>query len=330
MIVNAYASLPHYAQHIEPIVQALRREGVFGEFWSPRSVNPWGTPLPVDLSARRDPVIVASHTDAVRMSHARRPLIYVEHGAGQTYVGVDRGAGSSYSGGDHDHLNVVLYVCPNVNVAARWQARYPDRATVVAGCPRMDRWHSANLVTRNADRRVVAWAWHWEGQACPETLSALGHYLTRIGACVAAWRAQGWNVVGHGHPRNETFLRHLWASHGVEWWEASRIFDEAAVLVADNTSLLYEFASLDRGVVTLSAPWYRRDVEHGLRFWSHIPGIEVTDPAMLERVRLDVIANDDLPIVEKRRAVVADVYAHADGKASTRAAEAIADVVGRL
>jgi hypothetical protein len=50
------------------------------------------------------------------------------------------------------------------------------------------------------------------------------------------------------------------------------------MLIADNTSMLYEFAYLGRPTAVLNAPWYRREASHGLRFWDAIPGQMFDDP----------------------------------------------------
>lgn len=137
LILDAYASAPHYAAHIEPVWAALPPEAR-GTFWTARARDRWGTPVPARWPLDRL-VLVASYVDARRARP--RPVVYLEHGAGQTYPGDSRSAGHpSYSGGrELDH--VVLFLCPSGVVADRWSARYPDVPAVVVGCPYLDRWH---------------------------------------------------------------------------------------------------------------------------------------------------------------------------------------------
>ena len=47
------------------------------------------------------------------------------------------------------------------------------------------------------------------------------------------------------------------------------VMERSTLYICDNSSTLYEFASTGRPVVVLNAPWFRRDIEHGLRFWEH-------------------------------------------------------------
>jgi CDP-glycerol glycerophosphotransferase (TagB/SpsB family) len=93
-------------------------------------------------------------------------------------------------------------------------------------------------------------------------------------------------------------------------------------MVADATSAMYEFASLDRPVVTCNAPQYRRDVNFGTRFWEHIPGIQIDEPEeLLDGVRLAIYDAPELQ--ELRRSAVNAVYTYMDGKCAQRAAAAI-------
>jgi CDP-glycerol glycerophosphotransferase (TagB/SpsB family) len=174
----------------------------------------------------------------------------------------------------------------------------------------------------------VAWTTHWECHICPETRSSWLFYADWMGAILANFRAQGWKVIGHGHPRDER-ARVRWEHLGVEWEPSdSGVFNRASLLIADNTSLMYEFASLGRPVLALNAPWYRRDVEHGLRFWSHCPGQMIDHPEQLLRFDLDqYVYSAEAEML--RSAAVAEAYAHVDGHAATRAASFIVDIVER-
>lgn len=177
---------------------------------------------------------------------------------------------------------------------------------------------------------VVAVTFHWDCQLIPETRSAFPHYRAALHDLVNAVRAAGGEVWGHGHPRAWGRLQRTWRTLGVPLVpDMADVLDGAGVLVADNTSAAYEFASLDRPVITLNAPWYRRNVEHGLRFWSHVPGDQVNDPAELAPVVLRALAGPEHPhVTALRRRAVAHVYDRCDGHAADRAVAAILEVLG--
>jgi CDP-glycerol glycerophosphotransferase len=100
------------------------------------------------------------------------------------------------------------------------------------------------------------------------------------------------------------------------------VFDRADLLVADNTSAMYEFASLDRPVVAVNLPTYRRDVHHGMRFWNLVPGLQCDTPQDLPDVIAAALVDPPEAQAMRTRAVDA-TYAHTDGGASERAASAI-------
>lgn len=145
---------------------------------------------------------------------------------------------------------------------------------------------------------------------------------------IQRFRAQGWKVIGHGHPRDD-HAKKRWESMGVEWVATDdEVFRRASLLIADNTSLMYEFASLGRPVLALNAPWYRRDVEHGLRFWSHVPGMQIDTPERLWDLDLDAyVSSPEVEMLRERAAV--EAYAHVDGHAAQRAASFIVDLLER-
>ncbi len=321
--VHFFASFPHYADHLEPIAAELRRRRVDVQCWAAHRGRWWGDYL---HPARRNIDglwVVAGEPDA-RSLKTTRPFVYVEHGAGQVYDGdPESAAHPAYSSGQMP--NVGLFICPSETVAARRRATHPDARAVAVGCPKLDWLHRA---TNKPEPRTVALAWHWDCPLVPESRSAWAYYERALVDVLGALDARGWRVVAHAHPRIERRVRPTMARLGVDWWDADLVLLNAAVLVADNTSLLYEFASLDRPVVVLNAPWYRRDVDHGLRFWSHVPGEMVDEPCMLAAA-VDRAARDHPAARQRRRTAVEAAYAAIDGSAASRAADHIEALVGR-
>lgn len=293
--IDFLATQPQYEAHLEPI-----REAVGGRFQT-RLEASYGTGL----------LVVASQRD---LFVGRRPAVFVEHGAGQTYSDSNPG----YAGGDHRE-NVRLFLCPNETVAARNQARYPDARVAVVGCPKLDAWAG-----RRPAGTEVAVAFHWPCAVAPEAGSAWDHYYGALRGLSARFG----RVLGHGHPR---WIDALTGPYTAALVTPVRDFEEvlerASVLAVDNSSVGWEAMALGIPVVWLNAPAYRRDVEHGLRFWEWADsGVQVDEPedlvAGIER------ALADPPEIRRRRAeAVAHVYGDVDGKAAHRAAQAIEELV---
>jgi CDP-Glycerol:Poly(glycerophosphate) glycerophosphotransferase len=323
-VIDAVATFAHYAAHLRPIWDALP-ESARGGFYASRSGHPWGPPLRRSHVVSDRPTLVAGLVDAARLP--RRPLIYVEHGAGQTYRGDPKSAThASYSGGvDGAYANVRLFVCPSETVARRWRSAYPAARVAVVGCPYLDPWHSGR---RGApEDGLVVIAWHWDCRVVPEARSAFSHYLPRLRVIVAGLRAAGYDVAGHAHPRAHGPVRAVYDDLDVPYIaDLAAVYDRASVLVADNSSILYEFASLNRPVVALNAPWYRRDVTHGMRFWDLIPGIDVDEPDDVVDAVIEAVT-DRPSVAASRRRVTAAVYHRADGRAAARAAAAVEETL---
>jgi len=85
---------------------------------------------------------------------------------------------------------------------------------------------------------------------------------------------------------------------------------------------MFEAAAVGLPVVVLNAPWYRRDVSHGLRFWAWSDiGPQVDDPADLEQA---VWSDAFHPAYRVRRGqMTRAVFGDLDGQASARAVAAL-------
>jgi len=105
------------------------------------------------------------------------------------------------------------------------------------------------------------------------------------------------------------------------------VLERADLYMCDNSSTLFEFASVGRPVVVLNAPWYRRHIEHGLRFWEAATvGVQVDHPAELRDAVMQAL--EDPPEQQAaRQAAVRIAYTYTDGQASKRAAQEILELL---
>jgi hypothetical protein len=249
-MIDAYASTPWYVDHLAPIMAALGPEA--GELHVGRRFRPRPRP-PADVA------LVASYGDLTIVRHlGYQRFALTQHGAGQSYGGDPRrGDYPSYPGG-RNHASVGLFLVPNEHAAGRWRKAYPRACVRVVGCPKLD-----TLPTRVPSAGpVVAVSFHWDYRLMPETRSAFPEY-----AAAVATLAKSYTVLGHAHPRR-TDLRRFYTRIGVEQVrDFADVCRQADLYVCDNSSTLFEFAATGRPVVVLNSREYRRDVEHGLRFW---------------------------------------------------------------
>lgn len=329
MTVDAFVTEAHYAEHLQPILDALP-EDRRGTMHAPRQlaakitadtgqVCVSGTPPPSP-----DPLLVGGYQD-LRYEH--RPKVLVQHGAGQTYRGVES---ASFAGGP-GHEAADLFLCPNEQTAALERDRYRKPAVAV-GCPKLDAW--ARIPRPRNEHAVVAVTFHWDQH--PTTYD--GRPLPEAGTCWAAWRdavvdlAKTVRVIGHAHPRVARELGPWWNTVGIEYVpRAVDLLHRADVLVLDNSSLGFEWAALDRPTVWLRGPDWT-EIEHGLRFGPQLPGPELGGWALRSGNDLVVELRSAIQTSLERfvlaRMEVRDrVYAIRPGAGSSQAA---ADAVVRL
>lgn len=316
MKIDLVWSLAHYRSHMLPIFEALP-DDVRGSIRAHAEV--------VSKPPFNRVAMVGGFADVQPLRRTCK-MIYVEHGSGQTYGGGDgkhaMGAGYSGSGG-HRHEGVIGFISPSQTVADRWKTA----PAIAVGCPKLDSFLGfAPLV-----KRSICFAFHWPciGSA-PEAGSAFDHYAPRLPEIVSSFKAQGWTVYGHGHPRWGGRLNGELHHAGMTVVaDESLVLQNIGVMICDNSSIAYELAALGRPVISLNCPEYRRDVEHGLRFWSHVPGIQVDGPDELVDIDLERFVSDD-PGRALRKAAVEHAYAFTDGSSSRRAADFIANMLREM
>lgn len=277
MKYHAFASWPHYGDHLAPIWRALP-DDVRGDFVvSSEPLAAHMQTVGVDATLRRhrgrtvaavrdrNPILVAGYTD-LRRQHSR-PIAFVEHGAGQSYVLADGTVHGGYSGGN-GRENVSVFLCPNQQVADANQAVYVAPAPVV-GCPRLDDlWAWRQQTPRTG--ATIGITFHWDCRLVPEAGTAFHEFANEIAEFVRLAQTVGFTVVGHAHPKAWHWLAPWWDAHGVEPIpEWSVVAPQIDVLIADNTSVMFEACALQIPVVVLQSRRWRRHVQHGLRFWEY-------------------------------------------------------------
>lgn len=320
-----YGSEQHYRDHLWPVFEVGTNQR--GNLWS------WAgsTAGDGDVSQVSGRIaVVAASGDMLKARLARaRKIVLMQHGAGQSYLA--RTAGkypyqhSSYPGG-RGHERAALALFPNQQSYDHHRQRYGDRVPAeVVGCPKLDSWVDLPPKPRS-DPPMVVISFHWRCKVAREAGTVWDDY--GLAAIEALWRMEeaGEITIGvHAHPRIAEEVRE--SLHGkIPVGRFLRTFDEvrdvADLLVHDNSSAMFEFAALDRPVVVMNSPRWRREVHHGGRFWDWAEvGYQVERPDALPggvRVALD----DPDWLSGCRRAVVSEVYPYL-GSASQRAAAAI-------
>lgn len=336
VLVDFAASLPHYTDHLLPIWRALAPEER-GRFFTTREAAFEGATIGRPLMRDPYPVVVAGPNDLRRCG--KRPVIFVEHGAGQAYSEPH----VSYSGGPGRDA-VMLFLCPNEVVAERNRATYPDAAVEVVGSPRVEALVAAGrdgtplppasiefdgektrgrLPAAASKPRVVV-SFHWDCPLAPESRWAYPHFAEALPEVV-----ERFDVVGHGHPRFASWWRQCWGALRVPY--VPRFEDAMAgadLYVCDNSSTLFEAAALDLPVVVMNAPWYRRGVDLFPRFWAHADvGVQVDQAGDLGDA-IAWAASDSRIGHEGRRRAVGAIWGEIPGSAQ-RAADAIRNSLAR-
>lgn len=327
MKLDVVACTPWYVAHLAPVWEAIpdRNRGRFyvivgggaGASFN-GSAREFAKDIPKvtvgKLPDSHNPTLVASSGDLFIARKAGRPLALMEHGAGQSYGG-DRNAKlhSSYAGGDSRDAELFLH--PGPHPAQRDQTRYPTARVEIVGSPILDTLPRLERVGR---KPVVAVSFHWDCEVCRETRSG---FIQFRNALVALSAEKDLRLIGHGHPRILDRLAFWYQKHGIEVVADYReVMRQADVYVCDNSSSLFEFAATGRPVVVLNPGFYRRDMDHGLRFWEAATvGLQVDEPYFLTATIREALL-DHWAQQQAREAALGLVYGYRTGAAERAAA----------
>ena len=334
--LDCFTSQPHYFDHVAPLAHRLGLTVQVGAgFLSPAEdkslglVEPFAEPpsglrvepfaeAPTKPARRHDAALVMGPGDirtAVRYGWKR--IAYLCHGIGQDY---NRMLAAAAPGENipWDAVDVVLL--PSEYAAERFKPLCPDAELLVVGQPKMD---ALREIQTGYASRIAALSFRWNHQRAPEASGAMEHYAEGLAEVREYLQGHGITLIGHGHPRVLTNLIPVYRVAGMSVFSSfTEIVEHAAVYACDNSSTLFEFAALDRPVVVMNAPYYRRNVNHGGRFWDWADvGEQVDGPDELGPAILRAIEDDQT--YARRREVVSEVLPLTDGKASERAAEAL-------
>lgn len=315
-MIDFLATERQYMDHLLPIWESLPAEVrghayVPGQMYERYSMNRGSQPsirgLPRGMG---NPILVASFSDLRAATHRR--VIFVEHGSGQDY-----GDRNSSNPGGADRDNVDLFLCTNASVAHRNKNAYPASKCVVVGSPKMDQWYTHKVKEHN--RPIIAVSFHWNNHQVPESRWAYPHYRS-----VLQELAKHYTVFGHSHPRIWRKMVPIYETAGIQPVREFRdILFHSDLYIADNSSTIFEFASTDRPVVLLNAPWYRKDINHGLRFWEAADiGLQVDQPQHL-LFAVQLALSDPESVKKRRKRIIEDLYPYRDGQDTRRAVESI-------
>lgn len=317
-MINFYAKEEHFKDHLQPIYQKLS-DGGFDVRWvlkDDRAIDDtkWA--------------VVASSGDLNKATGDKKMVFYAEHGAGQSYSMRH----SSYAGGQ-GRDNVCMFLSPGPHVSAKNKHYYPHIPDAEVGVPKLDDLHLAMSPELPSPKPVpvVCISFHWDCNVCPETKSGFAYFKNSIDklAEIASnksdkYDSREFELVGHCHPRARKEVKPYFEKLGIRFIEKFEdVLTEADVYVCDNSSTIFEFASIGKPVVLLNPPHYRKHVSHGLRFWTFatIGPNAKNFQTLLDGIRECI--HDTRENRALRKSMIDQIYHKTDGGAAERAAIAI-------
>lgn len=320
-MVNAYASHSHYVSYIKPIWDRLPNK-LKGEFHvHPRCDGLYDLPTARRFTNPDLPIIVAGATDAKRSDQ----YIWIEHGAGQTYL---EGHGHYPN---HPKPGCLAAIVPGPYCANLIRQANPDLPIIEAGAYTL-REVIKSWLLETVDEGIInltpmqptaVFTWHWRGAAVsPEADTAFNQFRDSMLAIHPSIK-----VKGHAHPRILGEAAEWYRNHQIVMVETqTQVLQDASLLVADNTTMIYEAAALDIPTVILNPSMYRKNMRHGLRFWDMIPGPQADHPHEVpELVANEIMYPDNY--ADERKRITDQVYGNNPFNQLDDAVEQLVDIV---
>ena len=335
--IDFFARRIHFIDHLAPMWNFIDKE-MRGNFYVPKDLVEYTNSLGIDAAYGlppitqygslinivpngHGPIVTCAYGDMSQAyrQNTTRPQILMEHGVGLSFPEHSHG----YAGGGGIRQIVSLFLPPNEVIRAKTAKTFPGARQVVIGTPKMDKW--VNIPKKKKDTPpTVAIAFHWDGSkaVCPEAGNAYNHYKDHIHLL-----KKHFTILGHGHPKIIEKLRPDYQAMGIEVvTNFEDVLARADIYVNDSSSTLYEFSCTDRPVVILNAPWFRKNVNFGIRWWDYTDiGPQCDNPADLVNKIKESLA-DKTKYAPCRRKAVEELYPYL-GQSAIRGAKAIMELV---
>lgn len=316
-----FANTVQYIEHLLPLFNAFKEEDKI--FLAPKELK---SNLPTQntllYSQERDLItyikdlvskdkntlcVVASYGSVRRLSKKDYPVlqfILLEHGAGQIYQSEVPG----WARGSFRHSNrIKLFLGTNKFCVEAFKKNNNDITSYIVGCPKLD-----NIETQINDYNnpLVVFSWHWDCDSIPETRSGFNFWAEEV-LTLHKDKDKKFRIAIHGHPRLQDQTKAFCMKHQIDFIKTfDYVLKYANIYVVDNSSTLYEFAATTKPVILLNNPFYRRDVEHGMRFWEHVDlGLNCDRRGEIRPLIDFIIKNKgDTLCNERKKAIIDEVY----------------------